>query len=173
MEINNEKLRTRVIYEALFVFELDDYDVEYPEWVQRVAPLNEATLDIGIGFPHITVAYKPLETHERFYGRTVHAITDGYGNDGINEGYSIDLIPERWLYGDGSNFDDFCSLFAAEQYHMTISVSENGRPVDTGKLKFSALPINKRHVFECHFGAFVEMQYSDGTVKTAYTFSRS
>lgn len=127
---NREIVKRTVIYEGLFIFEIDEYD-EYPSATQRTAPLN-------------------------------------------NEGYSVELIPREWSWGNsGSKFDDFCSLFAAEEYHLTLSVSEDGRPVDTGKLKFSALPINRRKVYECRFGAFVENQFSDGSKDTEYVFNRS
>jgi len=166
---SEKEIKRTTIYEGLFVFEYDEYD-EYPEWAQRVAPFEEATLSVGVSCPHVTIDYRPFKTHEEFYGREVFVVVKGYANDGNNEGYSVDLIPERWVYDSDDEFDNFCSLFTAEEYHLTLSVSEDGRPVDTGKLKFTALPMNRQKVLKCRFGAFVSIVYEDGTKSTEYIF---
>lgn len=76
---------------------------------------------------HITLAFRPDE--EKFkellnYVGTKQAFEiKGYGNDGKNEGLLVELKSPIPYYG-------------AEQQHITLSVSQDGKPVDTAFLEF-------------------------------------
>lgn len=159
--MSNQIVKRTVIYEGLFVFEWDDM---YEGQLRKETPFECATLDNPINNPHVTVAYRPAIEHKDFYGSWVYAIVRGYGNDGINEGYLVELLPQK-----GSRNIEFCKLLCDIKVpHITLSVSDDGKPVDTSKLKFERLPMNEQFVLECKFGAFVVEEYEDGTKETRY-----
>ena len=66
----------------------------------------------------------------------------GYGNDGENEGYLCNVY----------SYDTFLAEQAKQIKipHITISVSANGKPVNTAKIKFS--PIPKFHLIGIYGG---------------------
>ena len=85
-------------------------------------------LEKGIPDQHITMAYRPDPDKFKevlpFVGTTQHFEVIGYGNDGKNEGFLVELKSHVPYYG-------------AEQQHITLSVSQDGKPVDTFKLDFN------------------------------------
>ena len=165
--MGNQVIKRTVIYEGLFVYEWNDV---CEGMVRQETPFECATLENPINNPHITVVYRPAIDHNDFYGADVYAVVRGYGNDGINEGYLVELIP-----GDGKKARniEFCKLLCdIKTPHITLSVSNDGKPVDTNKLTFETLPMNEQFVLECRFGAFVVTEYEDGTKETGYHMYR-
>lgn len=161
-----EIVKRTVIYEGLFIEEC--YDEMAP---RRRSLLDNYTLENEIAHKHVTVAYKPTTTHENFYGCHVYAILRGYGNDGKNEGYLVEIIPSVYDWGvwTQDNKEELCDLlYNIDTPHITVSISSNGRPVDTKYLNFEDLPFEKLDVVELRFGAYISTEYSDGSCRYSY-----
>ena len=113
-----------------------------------VANVLPATLENNIWYKHITTEFRPKITHEYLYGTEAIFEVTGYGNDGNNEGYSVKLIET-----DSEELKDIYNNI--EVPHITLSVSANGKPVNTAKLNFN--PINTssvRLIIRATFGGF-------------------
>lgn len=94
----------------------------------------DGKLDKDIPNQHITLAFQPDEEQFKellpLLGQDCAYKIIGYGNDGKNEGLHVVLEPG-------------IPYFGAEQQHITLSVSLDGKPVDTGALKFDEhIPMN-------------------------------
>lgn len=93
---------------------------------------------------HITTEFKPAKTHEHLYGKEATLIIIGYGNDSINEGYCVKMI--------SCEDDELQELYNNISIpHITLSVSEEGKPVNTSKLAFEQ---TIERVIKCRFGGF-------------------
>ena len=106
------------------------------------------SLEKNIWYKHITTEFRPKITHEYLYGTEAIFEVTGYGNDGNNEGYSVKLIET-----DSEELKDIYNNI--EVPHITLSVSANGKPVNTAKLNFN--PINAssvRLIIRTTFGGF-------------------
>lgn len=80
-----------------------------------------------ISNPHVTFGFKteyPMDIH----GKSVKITIIGYGNDGQNEALLVKLPEEAMDIYNG-----------AEVPHVTLSVSDNGKPVDSWKLDFDRI----------------------------------
>ena len=103
--------------------------------------LPKGTLERDVEHKHVTFGYKkPMPMH--LLGRKSSVIVDGYGNDGDNEALFVELDPDIQEYHDGGRADS--------PYHITLSTSENGKPVDSAKLDCQA--IGRPYVLEGTFG---------------------
>lgn len=95
--------------------------------------LGSDGLSRTIACPHVTLSYMPEDAHEGSFGTTQRMLVTGYGNDGRNEGVKVELI--------GQSPDE--ALAAMERGvacpHVTLSVSEDGKPVDTRYLDFKPI----------------------------------
>lgn len=106
----------------------------------------ESKLEKDIEFKHITTQFKPEKSHEDLYGIEVNFIATKYGNDGINEGYKVKAL----------NIENNELLELYNQIpnpHITLSVSKDGKPVNTSKLNFE--PIGEEIIIPCIFGGFI------------------
>ena len=137
-------IKTETLYEGFF-FELDEDEFMYSPWVN-------SKLENRIDTPHITVYYKPSQSHEIYYGQKGRFEFYEYGCDDNNEGYKVRCV------GD----DDLVQhlLKNVDIPHVTVSVSSNGRPKDTKKLNFVAC---EPYVYEAIFGAMEVWYYDDGS----------
>ena len=124
----------KIIYEGFFV----NSDIELPY-----------TLDKDIDFRHITTEFKPAITHEHLYGQKIRVTLISYGNDSINEGVKVSL--------SSADSDELVELFNNIAIpHITLSVSNEGKPVNTSKLDFNQpIPDNLPEVIECSFGGYI------------------
>lgn len=95
---------------------------------------------------HVTTEFRPSVTHEYLYGEKVKLRIDAYGNDGENEGLFVNGITT-------DNLDVLLLFMNVETPHITLSVSENGKPVNTSKIKFSET-WNGDEYIDATFGAF-------------------
>ena len=93
-------------------------------------PLN-SKLARNIEFKHITITYKPEQEHSYLYGIVGKFKVIGYGNDGQNEGLLVKLVS---LSEDSLELTGLYNAVAVP--HITLSVSVDGKPVNTGKLTF-------------------------------------
>lgn len=90
--------------------------------------LNENIINM-----HVTFNYGKLyKFHENIVGKEVEVIIVGYGSDGLNSGFAVE-IPEE--------LNEFYKNRSVA--HITVSLGEvngiKGKAVDTGKLEFNKL----------------------------------
>lgn len=91
----------------------------------------DGTLNRQIKNQHITTAFKPDVAHNELYGKKATFAIVAYGNDGNNEGYKVELL--------------HCDKELEKLYlnipvpHITISVGNEGKPINTGKLNFNLI----------------------------------
>lgn len=129
--------KSNYIYTGVF------FDKEYIEdTVNRY--ITKDRLARVIKNPHVTFTYKPEEVNPRLFGTMVVFVVIGYANDGKNQGLQVviarpnaRLAPEYVKIGNP---------------HVTISVSADGKPVDTGKMIFT--PIEQPFNIHGYYGAF-------------------
>ena len=78
---------------------------------------------------HVTTEFRPKVTHEELYGSKVILHVSKYGNNGENEGLYVDSIE--------TDNDAIRNLFDNVAVpHITLSVSDSGKPVNTSKINF-------------------------------------
>jgi len=100
----------------------------------------------NIEFKHITTEFKPVKSHEHLYGTEATFIITGYGNDGANEGYKVQLV--------SCDSNELVELYRNILLpHITLSVSKEGKPINTNKLHFKEV---KPFLVKTKFGAFTE-----------------
>ncbi len=93
---------------------------------------NPERLYRTIEHPHVTFEYRPKRVPYELFGTPVTIRVVGYGCDGDNEAYEVVFE---------SISEELCAL--AQQIkrpHITISVSQNGEPVNSNNLKFVPVP---------------------------------
>jgi len=125
-------MKNNVIYEGFFISGL------------------EGSLDKLVKNQHITTDFRPENPHPELYGEKAFFIVTGYGNDGENEGLSVEL------YGETKEHlkEQLRELYEKIPVpHITLSVSEEGKPVNTSRLVFSGEKFKGR-VLSATFGAF-------------------
>ena len=111
---------------------------------QKIKKLERLPLKRTIERPHVTFEYKPSSVDFSLFGEKVSVTATGYGNDGENEGLFVTLETDN---------DSLKNLIKKiENPHITLSVSENGKPVNTKNL--SSVPIEPIKMTAV-FGAFV------------------
>lgn len=92
---------------------------------------------------HVTFGFRtpmPME----LLGKESVVVVDGYGNDGKNEALFVELDPDIQDYHSGGTDES--------RYHITLSTSKNGRPVDSAKLEVWS--IDCPYVLKGRFGYF-------------------
>lgn len=168
-----EVVKKKVIYEGFFV-KTSYFDDEYE--IKRDTKITRPTLEFPTTNPHVTVVYAPETTHEDLYGFKAYVILRGYGNDGQNEGYKVEIIPDKMVM-DYSVFYHYEEreaiiklLSSIETPHITVSISEESKPKYTKDLKFKDLSIGEIEVLEARFGAFVYVEYADGSHENKYVY---
>lgn len=123
----------KIIYTGLFIDKKTFYDH------------FSAKLAKEIEYPHATVFFKPKgsEVHQELFGEKAMITITGYGCDENNEGFSVKINAKN------PALQKLCDDILVP--HITISVSEDGKPVDTGKLEFET---REQVSLEATFGAF-------------------
>lgn len=102
----------------------------------------------SIQCPHITTEYRPVEINPNLFGSSVSVVIDGYGKNETNEGFRV------CLQSDDPSVQAEIDKIAQKGSipHITTSVSEDGKPVNTRYLDFESIePV----VIEGTFGGFV------------------
>lgn len=88
-----------------------------------------STLSKDIEYKHITTEFRPAITHEHLYGQQAKFIVTGYGNDEVNEGYTVEMI--------SCDSDELRELYENIALpHITLSTSAEGKPVNTKNIEF-------------------------------------
>lgn len=88
----------------------------------------EGELANQIDHQHVTFGFKVTPPEGIDWNAEFPITLTGYGNDGINEGYSCEFPEEL----------DF-AYDASPTPHVTVSVSDDGKPVDTRDLDFDPI----------------------------------
>lgn len=114
----------------------------------------ESKLPKDIRFKHITTEFMPKVTHEHLYGQIATFKVTGYGNDGINEGYKVELIAAQTTDRDELKLEELYKKI--EVPHITLSTSPEGKPVNTKNLKFEPLADDKPFIVITQFGDFAD-----------------
>ena len=122
--------------------------------------ITQRRLDKVIENPHVTFTFKPSSVNARMFGRSAVFRVIGYAEDGENQGIEVE-----WARLSREFLDEYNTI---ENPHITISISNNGKAVNTGKLKFEK--INEPFIIEGKYGAFTDkgeviLQDPDVTVR--------
>lgn len=89
---------------------------------------------------HVTFAFKPHCIPSHLFGTQCNVTVIGYANDGENEGYLVEIPNALKTFYEND-----------APPHITISISETGKPVNTGKLHFKPCA---RRTIQCVIGGF-------------------
>lgn len=124
----------RVIYTGIFFNRDEFFDLFSPKLVK------------GIEYPHVTISFKPKgsEVHQELFGTKVEVQVVGYAISENNEGVAVKCVVNN------TTMQKLCDELALP--HITISVSETGKPVDTVNLDFK--PVENGAKLTGRFGAF-------------------
>jgi hypothetical protein len=95
--------------------------------------IGKAKLSNVIENSHVTFTYKPKDVRKDLLGKPVRFRVIGYACDGKNQGLQVEVLSIH-----SSLLSEYDTIKVP---HITISVSEDGKPVDTGKLRFEPIPI--------------------------------
>lgn len=89
-------------------------------------PLSRTITD-----PHVTFAYRPKKVPSELFGQTVTVRAIGYGSDGENEALLVEF----------ENLPDPLQSYteAIPVPHITLSISESGKAVNSCMLKFKPI----------------------------------
>ncbi|MCQ2571294.1 MAG: hypothetical protein MJ154_03570, partial [Candidatus Saccharibacteria bacterium] len=105
-----------IVYVGFFVSQSDIYSLFSP----RLSKLIVA--------PHVTTKYRPKkdEIHPELFGERVTITITGYGIDGENEGVAVTICPTS---------PELMEAYSKiPRPHITLSISENGKAVNTAGL---------------------------------------
>jgi len=129
----------KVIYEGIFIAK---------EEILAIAEKHGERLAKVIEHPHVTTRFKPIYTMNSLYGTPCDIIITAHGCNGKNEGFKVHVVSD----------DEAINRMVGqvEHPHITISVSEDGKPVDTAKLVSSRKMRRCKEVVKVKgvFGAF-------------------
>ena len=96
--------------------------------------------------PHVTFMYKPDTVDESLFGEKVKIKIIAYGNNGDNEGFKVELFTSN------KHLQKMINNIPVP--HVTISISDTGKAVNTRFLDF--VPLNNSIEIEGKFGGFVD-----------------
>lgn len=131
-------------YEAIFLDE---------ESVKLIHRLEENKLDRVNDEIHLTLKYKPSdkEIFNDIIGQEFEMYLIGYGNDGNNSGFEIELSENLKPYY--INYDEI-NTNILKKPHITASLSEEAEAVNTKNLNFKKLP--QKYTVKGRFGFWIE-----------------
>ena len=123
--------------------------IEKSELERRLGSVETRPLSRIIQVPHVTFAFEPEQADECLFGERVRVEAVGYGNDGMNEGLKVKL--------HSGNREIMKLAQKLEVPHITLSVGQGGRSINTRYLEFEDI---EPFILESRFGGYRE----DGTV---------
>lgn len=131
-------------YEAIF---LDK------ESIKLIHKLETNKLDRINDEIHLTLKYKPNknEIFNDIIGKEFTMYLIGYGNDGNNSGFEVELTKELKPYY--INYDE-TNTSVLKKPHITASLSNDAEAVNTKKLNFHKLP--HKYKIKGKFGYWIE-----------------
>lgn len=101
------------------------------DFQNAIKEIRTTPLENDIQDPHITFAYKPIEVDQSLFGTPIQIIIVGYGNDGENEGLKVQLSSSEPRMQK--------MIDELDTPHITIAVSNEGKPVNTKRLTFEGI----------------------------------
>lgn len=119
--------------------------IPFEELFEKIKILKGKRLFRIIQNPHITFVYEPDQVDESLFGQNIKVKIIAYGNDGRNEGVKVEL------FSDNQEIKKMAARI--ETPHITLSVSENGKSVNTKYIDFK--PIDPIKIFG-KFGGYTE-----------------
>lgn len=125
----------RVVYQAIFI---------NPEDVAKLIERQGEKLPKEIKYMHCTFKYQPSEAEIKKFsellGKDITLKVVGYCSDGKNSGYEIELSPEQEeTYTNVHSVNNGKPVPTVERTtpHITVSMEDGAKAVDTGMLPFS------------------------------------
>lgn len=119
--------------------------VKFEDFQSSIRDIRRNPLKNDIQDPHVTFAYRPENVNQALFGEKIHIWLVGYGNNGKNEGLKVKL--------ESDNAAVQAMIDQVKVPHITISVSYDGKPVDTKELEFADIdPIE----MEGKFGGYAK-----------------
>ena len=145
----------KYIYTGVF-FDAAELSEKFAKYV------GEETLSNIIKNPHVTFTFRPSSVDTSLLGKPVCFTVTGYACDGKNQGLHVEVSLIH--AGLSSEYQ------TVKHPHITISVSEDGRPVDTGKLCFT--PLSESFDITGKYGVFTDkgVLFEDPTPITVREF---
>lgn len=132
--MNNIENR-RVVYQAIFI---------NPEDIAKLVERQGEKLPKEVKDMHCTFKYQPSESEIKKFsellGKDLTLKVVGYCSDGKNSGYEIELSPEQdEFYTNVHSVNNGKSVPTMEKTtpHITVSMEDGAKAVDTGMLPFS------------------------------------
>ena len=105
--------------------------VKHQDFYTAIKEIRKNPLENDIENPHITFTYKPIDVNQSLFGKPIQIVIVGYGNDGENEGLRVQLHSSNSLLQ--------AMIEQLDVPHITISVGNEGKPVNTKKLLFEEI----------------------------------
>lgn len=105
--------------------------VDQEELLEKLKDVGTGHLDRVIKYTHVTFEYKPETVDETLFGEELGIKIVGYGKNGENEGVRVELTTENPRLRE--------MISEIEIPHITLSVSEKGKPVNTKYLSYSPI----------------------------------
>lgn len=119
--------------------------IPYHLFHDKISSIRRNPLQHDVKLPHITFAYKPNVVNEALFGELISVVVTGYGNDGLNEGVKVQLLSNNPTIQQ--------AIDQIDVPHITIAVSDDGKPVNTRNLQFTEIPPKKLYGF---FGGYTK-----------------
>ncbi len=98
---------------------------------KRLSYISRRPLSRSILVPHVTVQFRPECVDDSLFGLEVRVRIKGYGRDENNEGVLVELSAQNPQLME--------HLQAIAVPHITLSISNIGKPVNTRNLHFEAV----------------------------------
>lgn len=122
--------KQKVMYQGYF---LDQESVERlrDKEEELTKKLEKNILEKNVTHPHITFKFSPNDEQvlpNDIVGKDFNLKVTGYGNDGKNSGFEVELLEEIKKYYDG-----------AKKVHITTTLAEGAKAVDTCNLEFESI----------------------------------
>lgn len=131
-------------YEAIFLDE---------ESIKLIQQLEENKLDRVNDEIHLTLKYKPNddEVFNEIVGKEFELYLIGYGNDGTNAGFEVELSDELKPYYINYDEDEPSKVKIP---HITSSLALDAKAMNTKNLAFNKLP--QKYKIKGTFGFWLE-----------------
>ena len=98
---------------------------------EKVNAFSGERLSKVIDEPHVTFSYRPAEVDETLFGTDIDVEVYAYGNDGVNEGVKVRLSTQNETLSS--------AIADISVPHITLSVSDEGKAVNTRLLEFAPI----------------------------------
>lgn len=105
--------------------------IKFDTFQSVIKAIRKNPLKNDIKAPHVTFKYRPSDVDDILFGESVRITIIGYGNDGLNEGLKVALKADNLVIQH--------MIDKIEIPHITVAVSNEGKPVNTKYLRFEKI----------------------------------